>query len=65
MPSLKKTSSVPKNWSPATKQKKTKEYLNKNKNTIKIAKIKQYELERVRIAKLLREVTKKLNNLKL
>ena len=52
-------------WSPGTLKKKINEIHEKNKNIIKLAKIKKYEMERVRLAKLLREVTKKLNNLKL
>ena len=48
-------------WSPDTILK----MLEKNKNIVKLAKIKQYEMEKVRLAKLLREVNKKLKNLKM
>lgn len=48
-------------WSPDTVLK----MLEKNKNIVKLAKIKQYEMEKVRLAKLLREVNKKLKNLKM
>ena len=48
-------------WSPGSILK----MLEKNKNIVKLAKIKQYEMEKVRLAKLLREVNKKLKNLKM
>ena len=48
-------------WSPDTILK----MLEKNKNIVKLAKIKQYEMEKVQLAKLLREVNKKLKNLKM
>jgi hypothetical protein len=48
-------------WSPDSILK----MLEKNKNIVKLAKIKQYEMEKVRLAKLLREVNKKLKNLKM